>query len=42
MSANKVKCEDLEKVTVTDDPKKIFQDGAKLSLQEKERLLEFL
>ena len=42
MSADKVKCEDLERVTVTDDPEKFFQVGAKLPLQEKERLLEFL
>ena len=42
MSADKVKCEDLKRVTVTDDPEKFFQVGAKLPLQEKERLLEFL
>ena len=29
-------------VTIADDPEKFFQVGAKLSLQEKERLLEFL
>ena len=32
----------MEKLTVADDPKKFFQVGAKLPLQEKERLLEFL
>ena len=42
MSVDKVKCEDLERVTITDDPEKFFQDGAKLPLREKERLLEFL
>lgn len=40
--ANEVKCEDLERVIVDDDPERFFQDGAKLPLQEKERLLEFL
>ena len=42
MSADKVKCEDMGRVTVTDDSEKFFQVGAKLPLQEKERLLEFL
>ena len=40
--ADEVECEDLEKVTVADDPEKFFQVGAKLPLQEKERLLDFL
>ena len=40
--ADEVKCEDLERVTVADDPKKFFQAGAKLPLQKKERLLKFL
>ena len=35
-------CEGLERVTVAGDPEKFFQVGAKLPLQEKERLLEFL
>jgi len=42
MSADKVRCEDLERVTVTDDSEKFFQVGVKMPLQEKERLLEFL
>ena len=40
--ADEVKCEDLERVIVADDPEKFFQVRAKLHLQEKERLLEFL
>ena len=40
--ATEVKCEDLERVIVADDPEKFFQVGAKLPLQEKEGLLEFL
>ena len=40
--ADEVECEDLERVTVADDSEKFFQIGAKLPLQEKERLLEFL
>ena len=39
---DEVECEDLERVTVADDLEKFFQVGAKLPLQEKERLLEFL
>ena len=40
--ADEVKCEDLERVIVADDPERFFQVWAKLPLQEKERLLEFL
>ena len=40
--ADEVECEDLERVTIADDSEKFFQVGAKLPLQEKERLLEFL
>ncbi|XP_030970621.1 uncharacterized protein LOC115991003 [Quercus lobata] len=40
--ADEVKCEDLERVIVADNPERFFQVGAKLPLQEKERLLEFL
>ena len=32
----------MKRVIVADDPERFFQVGAKLSLQEKERLLEFL
>ena len=37
-----MKCEDLEKVVVGDDPKRFFQVGAQLPLLEKEQLVEFL
>ena len=40
--ADEVKCENLERVIVADDPERFFQVGVKLPLQEKERLLEFL
>ena len=40
--ADEVKYEKLERVIVADDPERFFQFGAKLPLQEKERLLEFL
>ena len=40
--ADEVECEDLERVIVAGDPEKFFQVGAKLPLQEKKRLLEFL
>ena len=40
--ADEVKCEDLEKVIVGDDPKKFFQIGAQLPLLEREQLVEFL
>ena len=40
--ADEAKFEDLERVIVADDPERFFQVGAKLPLQEKERLLEFL
>ena len=41
-SAAEAKCEDLERVIVGNDPEKFFQVGAKLPLQEKEQLVEFL
>ena len=37
-----VKCEDLEKVVLGDDPKKFFQVGAQLPPREKEELIVFL
>ena len=40
--ADEVKCEDLEKVVVEDDPEKLFQVGAQMPLLEKEQLVEFL
>ena len=42
LPVDEVECEDLERVTVAGDPEKFFEVGAKLPLQEKERLLEFL
>ena len=36
------KCEDLEKITVGDDPEIFFQVRAWLPPQEKEELIEFL
>ena len=39
---NEVKCEDLEKVVVGDDPEKFFQVGTQMPLLEKEQLVEFL
>ena len=39
---DEAKCEDLEKVIIGDDSKKIFQVRAQLSPQEKEELVEFL
>ena len=41
-SAEEVKCEDLEKIVMGDDPEKFFQVGAQLPPQEKEELIEFL
>ena len=40
--SNEVKCEDLVKVTIGDDPKKFFQVGSQLPQQEREELVEFL
>ena len=40
--AEEVKCEDLEKIVVGDDPEKFFHVGAQLPPQEKEELIEFL
>ena len=37
-----MKCEDLEKVIVGDDPKRFFQVGTQMPLLEKEQLVEFL
>ena len=42
MPTSGVEYEDLEKATVADDPEKFFRVGAKLPLQEKANLLEFL
>ena len=37
-----MKCEDLEKVVVSDDPEKFFQVGSQLPPLEREELIEFL
>ena len=37
-----MKCEDLDKVIIGDDPERFFQVGAQLPLQEKEELVELL
>lgn len=36
-----VRCEDLIKVIIRDNPEKFFQVGSQLPLQEKEELIEF-
>ena len=40
--SDEVKCEDLVKVTIGDDPEKFFQVGSQLPHQEREELMEFL
>ena len=37
-----MKCEDLDKVVIGDDPERFFQVGARLPIQEKEQLAELL
>ena len=37
-----MKCEDLVKVIIRDDPEKFFKIGSQLPHQEKEELIEFL
>ena len=41
-ATEKAKCEDLEKVVISDTLEKFFQVGARLPPQEKEELVEFL
>ena len=41
-TSDEVKCEDLVKITIRDDPKKFFQVGSQLPQQEREELVEFL
>ena len=41
-TSDEVKCEDLVKITIGDDPKKFFQAGSQLPQQEREELVEFL
>ena len=37
-----MKCEDLERVVIGDDPKRFFQIGAQIPLLEKEQLVDLL
>ena len=41
-TSNEVKCEDLVKITIGDDPEKFFQVGSQLPQQEREELVKFL
>ena len=40
-TSDEVKCEDLVKITIGDDPEKFFQVVSQLPQQEKEELVEF-
>ena len=40
--AEEVKCEDLVKITIGNDPEKFFQVGSQLPQREREELIEFL
>ena len=37
-----MKCEDLEKVVIGDDPERFFQVGAQIPLLEKKQLVDLL
>ena len=41
-TSDEMKCEDLVKITIGDDPEKFFQVGSQLPHQEREELVEFL
>ena len=41
-TSDKVKCEDLVKIIIGDDPEKFFQVESQLPQQEREELVEFL
>ena len=41
-TSKEVKCEDLVKITIGDNPEKFFQVGSQLLHQEREELVEFL
>ena len=41
-TSDEVKCEDLVKITIGDDPEKFFQVESQLPQQEREELVEFL
>ena len=40
-TSDEVKCEDLVKITIGDDPEKFFQVESQLPQQEREELVEF-
>ena len=40
--ANEVKCEDLERVVIGDDPEMLFQIGTQIPILEKEELVDLL
>ena len=40
--SDEIKCEDLVKITIGDDPEKFFQVESQLPQQEREELVEFL
>ena len=41
-TSDEMKCEDLVKITIGDDPKKFFQVESQLPQQEREELVDFL
>ena len=41
-TSDEVKCEDLVKITIGDDPEKFFQVESQLPQQERDELVEFL
>ena len=41
-TSDEVKCEDLVKITIGDNPEKFFQVGSQLPQQEREELVKFL
>ena len=41
-TSEEVKCEDLVRITIGDDPEKFLQVGSQLPHQEREELVEFL
>ena len=41
-TSDEVKCEELVKIMIGDDPEKFFQVGSQLPQQEREELVEFL
>ena len=40
--ADEVRCEDLDKVVIGDDPERFFQVGAQLPQEEKEEIVKLL